>query len=1070
MKDVITPARALFLSLVLLFSWHGEATTVRSPRDFAELAAGSDAVVLAKAGESSSAARGRLVSTSTAFIAVATVKGGFAAGDPFDVEVAGGATGQMTWQVVGAPRFDAGTTYLLFLQARPDGRYSPSAMAYGVLRETRNSRKERLLVTARELRDLDPSAVAAYRLEPLLANLEAARVQSPAQVIADDVMVNGCMMIMGPTGNPTRFRTFDAGGTVDIHATEGGDNGRSGGGLGELQSAISQWMGISGTGLELRWNGTIPYGTPCSGYYDAPAQGSIIVFNDPCGFVPNDSWTLAVGAPVSHGGTHTFDNRTWDTATAFAVAVHDVNANGLSYDNYSVMLAHEIGHGLGFHHSSDPGALMYFQCCRHINDSDRGCARYVYPEGGCASDKYGDGPSDADPVRRNDTFPPECINGSNDEDWFQFFGERGDRVSVTVTPSPGVSLIPQVAIRRVGCTSASCPADISVSAPSPGAQAAIQSFALTDTGRFYVKIRGSGTSSGEYAASFNVTRDVPDEDDVSHDLGSSERHFVDYPGDVDWYRFNVDAGDEVTFDVENRNGSTYSESGSFKLQAAIYASKFEGSIVSDPNNDNTSVPDARIRYTFSSGGTYYLKVRGWDAHVGYYRLTSTRIAGCRTISEAPSLWLSASPTSMSVSWNAVQGAGRYLVYRNGLLIYDGGGTSTTDWGLQPNTTYCYTIVAANACSTGPQSGAWCATTPCEPVQAHTSAPAVTPLDSTSIHVAWNAVPHATWYRLMRYSTVVYEGPDMSFVDTGLSAGSQYCYSVVASNACSSFESNGQCAQTACPSLGTATPHASVAGPSSVRVAWGGTPNAAGYRLYRNGALIYDGTATEIIDGAVQPSTTYCYSVAPYSTCGSGPRSGEFCVSVPSPLAAPAFVTASALSPSSVIVAWPAATSAAYYYVSRYSRASYSDVLFATSATSFTDSNVAAGTTYQYWIRSVDQFGNVSPYSPSDIATTVTFTDPSLEAGETVVKAQHMVELRAAVNSVRHCAGLAPYPFTGTIGQGTTVLALHLHELRAAIDEARWHLGIPPFGYGEAIAPGTTRIGAAHVVEIRIATR
>jgi hypothetical protein len=46
-------------------------------------------------------------------------------------------------------------------------------------------------------------------------------------------------------------------------------------------------------------------------------------------------------------------------------------------------MTHELGHGLAFGHHTDSNATMYYQCenggCNDINETDRGCAEYLYP-------------------------------------------------------------------------------------------------------------------------------------------------------------------------------------------------------------------------------------------------------------------------------------------------------------------------------------------------------------------------------------------------------------------------------------------------------------------------------------------------------------------------------------------------------------------------------------------------------------------------------------------------------------------------------------------------------------------
>ncbi|MCC6131344.1 MAG: BACON domain-containing protein [Acidobacteria bacterium] len=99
---------------------------------------------------------------------------------------------------------------------------------------------------------------------------------------------------------------------------------------------------------------------------------------------------------------------------------------------------------------------------------------------------------------------------------------------------------------------------------------------------------------------------------------------------------------------------------------------------------------------------------------------------------------------------------------------------------------------------------------------------------------------------------------------------------------------------------TASPSVSITGATqtSVNTSWGTLSNAAGYKLYRSGTLIYSGTATSYADVGLTAGTRYCYIVRGYNPCGDGPSSGEACASTQAPvcssfLASPAAVAAPA---------------------------------------------------------------------------------------------------------------------------------------------------------------------------------
>lgn len=90
-----------------------------------------------------------------------------------------------------------------------------------------------------------------------------------------------------------------------------------------------------------------------------------------------------------------------------------------------------------------------------------------------------------------------------------------------------------------------------------------------------------------------------------------------------------------------------------------------------------------------------------------------------------------------------------------------------------------------------------------------------------------------------------------------------------------------------------------------------------------------------------------------------------------------------------------------------------------------------------------------------------YTDPTLQAGVTQIKAVHMQELRTNINLQRDGFGISPYPFA-TIRAGYTSLAdwtAHVMEMRAAIDE----IGVP---HEDWLAISVNRPTAAVIEQLR----
>ena len=107
------------------------------------------------------------------------------------------------------------------------------------------------------------------------------------------------------------------------------------------------------------------------------------------------------------------------------------------------------------------------------------------------------------------------------------------------------------------------------------------------------------------------------------------------------------------------------------------------------------------------------------------------------------------------------------------------------------------------------------------------------------------------------------------------------------------------------------------------------------------------------------------------------------------------------------------------------------------------------------------------------ATPLAFTDDPLAAESTVVKAAHIVEVRAAIDAVRLAVGLAPFDWTDPTltPESTPVKAAHLADLRTALDQAYEAAGraAPLYTDPDAVAEFTL-IKAIHLNELRRAVR
>jgi titin len=348
----------------------------------------------------------------------------------------------------------------------------------------------------------------------------------------------------------------------------------------------------------------------------------------------------------------------------------------------------------------------------------------------------------------------------------------------------------------------------------------------------------------------------------------------------------------------------------------------------------------------------------------------------------------ASTTSIDLSWDPVPGAnGGYRIYRDGAFLRSTSATSATNTGLQPSTTYTYTVTAVDGFDqeSVPSDPAQ-ATTLSEPPPAPASLTA-TAVSATQIDVSWQAVSDPVGinhYVVYRDGAQVATVVGTSYSDTGLQPETTYRYQVTAVNTADLEGPPSQQAQattdSAPPPAAPASANATAVSPTQVNVAWSAVSDPFGissYNVYRDGSLAATVGGTNWSDTGLQPSTTYTYQVTAVNSLGvegAPSPSAQATTQDPPPPAAPSSLDATAVSSTRIDLDWPNVSDP--FGISGYNV--YRNGSFAANVASsnWSDTGLQPLTTYRYRVRSVNSFGQESGNSPEASATTLDGTPPT----------------------------------------------------------------------------------------------
>jgi len=390
----------------------------------------------------------------------------------------------------------------------------------------------------------------------------------------------------------------------------------------------------------------------------------------------------------------------------------------------------------------------------------------------------------------------------------------------------------------------------------------------------------------------------------------------------------------------------------------------------------------------SEATSYSYTVAAYDAE-GNLSSPCAAVAVYTADATAPSVPSNLQGTAVSTSqinltWTASTdnlGVTGYRVYRNGILVGSPAGTSYSDTGLSEATSYSYRVLAYDA--TGNES-AQCGAVAVSTLDA--TAPSVpsnlqgTAASTSQINLTWTASTDnvgVTGYKVFRNGSQVGMTVSTSFSDTGLSEATSYSYRVLAYDA--GGNESAQCGAVAVSTADATAPSVPTnlqgtgASASQVNLTWtASTDNVgvAGYRVYRNGSQVGTTASTSFSDTGLAEATSYSYTVAAYDAAGNA--SAQCAAVAVSTLDAtapsiPTNLQATVVSTSRIDLSWTASTDnvgVAGYRVYR-----DGSLVASTAGTTYSDTGLAAGTTYGYRVAAYDAAGNASAQCTVVNATT-----------------------------------------------------------------------------------------------------
>ena len=292
--------------------------------------------------------------------------------------------------------------------------------------------------------------------------------------------------------------------------------------------------------------------------------------------------------------------------------------------------------------------------------------------------------------------------------------------------------------------------------------------------------------------------------------------------------------------------------------------------------------------------------------------------------------------------------------------------------MTTDTAYTYRVTAINASgNSAPSNGVNVTTLLVAP-----SGLSATSTTATAVHLAWTDITDATTYLIERstdqvnWTALTPSSPltqsSAAFSDTTVSAGTNYSYRISAVDAAGKSAASSSVTVLTKPDVPTLTAVPQL--DTEIDLSWNPVATATSYLLESSAdggttwAALATQAGTTFANTGLTADTGYEYRVTAINASGSSATSSA--ITSTTLVGAPTHFSATAASDTEVDLSWTAVADATTYQVEQSTDGQAWNVLVPAtpltgSSTSFSDTSVSPGTSYQYRIEAINAAGCLS---------------------------------------------------------------------------------------------------------------